>query len=55
MEPAEAFDYVMRELKIEAELSRERLGFEADIRRTFVICAGTDADCLNAVMRQTHK
>lgn len=36
MEPAEAFGYVLRELRTKAELTQEQLGFEADIRRTFV-------------------
>lgn len=36
MEPAEAFGVVLRELRVEADLTQEQLGFEADIRRTFV-------------------
>lgn len=36
METASAFGKVIRELRAEAGLSQEQLGFEADIRRTFV-------------------
>lgn len=36
MEPAEAFGAVLRELRVKAKLTQEQLGFEADIRRTFV-------------------
>lgn len=36
MDLAEAFGVVVRELRIEAGLTQEQLGFEAGIRRTFV-------------------
>lgn len=36
MDLAEAFGAVVRELRLEAELTQEQLGFEAGIRRTFV-------------------
>jgi transcriptional regulator with XRE-family HTH domain len=36
MDLAEAFGIVVRELRIEAGLTQEQLGFEAGIRRTFV-------------------
>lgn len=36
MDLAEAFGAVVRELRPEAELTQEQLGFEAGIRRTFV-------------------
>ena len=36
MDLAEAFGFVVRELRIEAGLTQEQLGFEAGIRRTFV-------------------
>ena len=36
MEPAVAFGFVLRRLRQEASLSQEELGFEADLRRTYV-------------------
>lgn len=36
MDLAEAFGVVVRELRINAGLTQEQLGFEAGIRRTFV-------------------
>ncbi len=36
METASAFGKVIRELRGEAGLTQEQLGFEADLRRTFV-------------------
>ena len=36
MEPAEAFGLVLRELRIKNGLTQERLGFEADVQRTYV-------------------
>lgn len=36
MDLAEAFGVVVRELRIEAGLTQEQLGFEAGLRRTFV-------------------
>ena len=36
MEPAIAFGKVLRELRKEAGLTQEKLGFEADLRRTYV-------------------
>lgn len=36
MDVAEAFGVVVRELRLEAGLTQEQLGFEAGIRRTFV-------------------
>lgn len=36
MDLAEAFGVVVRELRIEGDLTQEQLGFEAGIRRTFV-------------------
>lgn len=36
MEPAVAFGKVLRELRLEAGLTQEQLGFEADLRRTYV-------------------
>ncbi len=36
MDLAEAFGVVVRELRIEAGLTQEQLGFEAGVRRTFV-------------------
>ena len=36
MDLAEAFGVVVRDLRIEAGLTQEQLGFEAGIRRTFV-------------------
>lgn len=36
MNLSEAFGVVLRELRIEAGLTQEQLGFEAGIRRTFV-------------------
>lgn len=36
MEPAVAFGRVLRRLRLEAGLTQEELGFEADLRRTYV-------------------
>ena len=36
MEPSVAFGKVLRELRQEAGLTQEQLGFEADLRRTYV-------------------
>lgn len=36
MEIASAFGMVIRELRSEAGLTQEQLGFEADLRRTFI-------------------
>ena len=36
MEPAAAFGTVLRRLRLEAGMSQEQLGFEADLRRTYV-------------------
>lgn len=36
MEPAVAFGTVLRRLRLEAALTQEELGFEADLRRTYV-------------------
>ncbi len=36
MEPAVAFGRVLRQLRWEAGLTQEQLGFEADLRRTYV-------------------
>lgn len=36
MDVAEAFGTVIREIRIEAGLTQEQLGFEAGIRRTYV-------------------
>ena len=36
MEPAVAFGLVLRRLRQEASLTQEELGFEADLRRTYV-------------------
>lgn len=36
MEPAEAFGKVLRKLRSRAGLTQEELGFEADLRRTYV-------------------
>ncbi len=36
MEPAAAFGRVLRQLRQEAGLTQEQLGFESDLRRTYV-------------------
>lgn len=36
MEPAVAFGKVLRQLRLEAGLTQEGFGFEADLRRTYV-------------------
>lgn len=36
MEPAAAFGKVLRQLRLEAGLTQEELGFDADLRRTYV-------------------
>ena len=36
MEPAVAFGKVLRQLRQEAGLTQEQLGFDADLRRTYV-------------------
>ncbi len=36
MEPAVAFGKVLRQLRMEAGLTQEQLGLEADLRRTYV-------------------
>lgn len=36
MEPAVAFGKVLRQLRQDAGLTQEQLGFEADLRRTFI-------------------
>jgi transcriptional regulator with XRE-family HTH domain len=36
LEPAVAFGKVIRQLRLEAGLTQEELGFEADLRRTYV-------------------
>ena len=36
MEIASAFGKVIRDLRVEARLTQEQLGFEADLRRTFI-------------------
>lgn len=36
MEPAVAFGKVLRQLRQDAGLTQEQLGFEADLRRTYI-------------------
>ena len=36
MEPSVAFGKVLRQLRLDAGLTQEQLGFEADLRRTYV-------------------
>ena len=36
MEPAVAFGKILRQLRLNANLTQEELGFEADLRRTYV-------------------
>jgi transcriptional regulator with XRE-family HTH domain len=36
LEPAVAFGRVLRQLRLEAGLTQEELGFEAELRRTYV-------------------
>lgn len=36
MDPAVAFGRVLRQLRLEAGLTQEQLGFEADLRRTYI-------------------
>jgi len=36
LDPAVAFGRVLRQLRLEAGLTQEQLGFEADLRRTYV-------------------
>jgi transcriptional regulator with XRE-family HTH domain len=36
LEPAVAFGKVVRRLRRQAKMSQERLGFDADLRRTYV-------------------
>lgn len=36
MEPSIAFGIVLRRLRIDSGLTQEQLGFEADLRRTYV-------------------
>ncbi|MFM9966941.1 MAG: helix-turn-helix domain-containing protein [Burkholderiales bacterium] len=36
MDPAIAFGRVLRQLRLEAGLTQEQLGFEADLRRTYI-------------------
>jgi transcriptional regulator with XRE-family HTH domain len=36
LEPAVAFGKVLRQLRLQAGLTQEELGFEADLRRTYV-------------------
>ena len=36
MEPAVAFGRILRRLRTEAGLTQEELGFEADLRRTYI-------------------
>lgn len=36
MEPSIAFGVVLRRLRIDSGLTQEQLGFEADLRRTYV-------------------
>jgi transcriptional regulator with XRE-family HTH domain len=36
LEPAVAFGKVLRQLRQEAGLTQEQLGFEADLRRTYI-------------------
>lgn len=36
MEPAQAFGIVVRRLRQEASMTQEELGFEADLRRTYI-------------------
>ncbi|MEO6117849.1 MAG: helix-turn-helix transcriptional regulator [Methylotenera sp.] len=36
MDAAKAFGIVLRELRKEAKLTQEQLGFEADLRRTYI-------------------
>ena len=36
MQPPVAFGRVLRQLRLEAGLTQEQLGFEADLRRTYV-------------------
>lgn len=36
MEPGVAFGKVLRQLRLKAGLTQEQLGFEADLRRTYV-------------------
>jgi len=36
LEPSVAFGKVLRQLRLDAGLTQEQLGFEADLRRTYV-------------------
>lgn len=36
MAPADAFGQVLRRLRLKAGLTQEELGFEADLRRTYI-------------------
>lgn len=36
MDPGKVFGQVLRRLRMEAGLTQEKLGFEADLRRTYV-------------------
>jgi transcriptional regulator with XRE-family HTH domain len=36
LEPAVAFGKVLRQLRLDAGLTQEQLGFEADLRRTYI-------------------
>jgi len=36
LDPAVAFGRVLRQLRLEAGLSQEQLGFDADLRRTYI-------------------
>lgn len=56
MEPAIAFGAVLRRLRQEASLTQEELGFEADLRRTYVsvLELGQQQPSLTTILKISH-
>lgn len=56
MEPAVAFGKVLRRLRLEAGLTQEQLGFEADLRRTYVsiLELGQQQPTLTTILKLAH-
>jgi transcriptional regulator with XRE-family HTH domain len=56
LEATIAFGRVLRKLRIKAELTQEQLGFEADIRRTYVsiLELGQQQPSLSTIIKLAH-
>lgn len=56
MDPAVAFGRVLRRLRLEAGLTQEGLGFEADLRRTYIsiLELGQQQPTLTTILKLAH-